>query len=93
MGVRIIEDNEGHAALYDSVTDVAFGPVFYDLDAEEAGEDVSAGMQAEEFLRFLKQDARIYSHTVLMDEYNRFRNLIEADGWYGVFGEEVGSSV
>jgi len=93
MGVRIIEDAD-HAALYDSVTDVAFGPVFYGLDESECGEDVSAGMQAEAFLKFLVQDARRYNHKVLMKQYKRFRDLIEQDGWYAAMDEwEVTSDV
>lgn len=93
MGVRIIEDNEGHAALYDSVKDVAFGPVFYSLDVSEVGEYVSAGQFAEAFLRYLPEDARTYSHEALMERYGWFWALLERKGWYGVFGEEVGSGV
>lgn len=89
MGVRIIEDNEGHAALYDSVTDVAFGPVFYDMDEEEIGEDVGAGAIAETFLRHLNRDARTLSHAEIMLEYGRFRDLLELKGWNEVAFEEV----
>lgn len=56
MGCRILYDaKEDMAALYDSVTDTAFGPVFYQ------GEDYTdAATRAEKFLEWLPGDARQY---------------------------------
>ncbi len=59
MGVRIIE-GKNHAALYDSVTGVAFGPVFEGLDAHD---------QAVHFLDTLPEDARSYSPAMLRGQH------------------------
>ncbi len=55
MGVRIIEGKR-QACLYDSVTGVAFGPVFTGLDAHD---------QAVHFNDWLEQDARTYTPAML----------------------------
>ena len=36
MSVRILEDKDGYKALYNSVTMMAFGPIFYEKDDIEA---------------------------------------------------------
>lgn len=82
MGVRIIHDTKNDVAcLYDSVSDVAFGPVFYGLDESEAGEPVDELEMAEGFRAWLRADARTYSAAELSSEYNTFRELIEREGW------------
>jgi len=67
MGVRVLYDrNDRMAALYCSTTGKAFGPIFHDRDITDAIE------LAENFLQWLEKDARKYSDSELMDEYNRF---------------------
>ena len=89
MGVRII-DNGTIACLYDSVTDMAFGPVFYGLDESEAGEEVDAVEMAEGFNDWLSEDARTYSPRELEAEYSAFRLEIEQSGWEAITGDAPG---
>ena len=57
MGVRILHDEGDEiACIYDSMTDIALGPVFRGLDAED---------QARHFLGWLEDDARTYSPQML----------------------------
>lgn len=90
MGVRILNDGK-RAVIYDSVSDIAFGPVFYDLDPSETG--LEYGVDAEEvadaFLNYLRHDARKYDSEALMEEYWSFRKLIEDAGWKAVLPEEA----
>jgi len=60
MGVHIIDNNDGEACLYCSVVMVAFGPIMEDYE------------EAEEFIKFLKEDARKYTEQKLMDQYTQF---------------------
>jgi hypothetical protein len=61
MGVRIIEGRGDYeCCLYDSVTMVAFGPVFRDSE------------QAEDFLATLTRDARAYTIDQLMEKWVEF---------------------
>lgn len=62
MGVRILEDKNGMACLYCSVTDYAFGPVFDNGSAE-----------ANLFLEWLPRDAREYQDNELVEKYSEFR--------------------
>ena len=64
MGVRIIGDDD-YAAIYDSVTMTAFGPVFNDAD------------EAERFLQWLPSDARGYGDSELHDKVSDFRDMEE----------------
>lgn len=89
MGVRII-DNGRIACLYDSVSDVAFGPVFYGLDESEAGEEVDAVEMADGFLGWLNRDARDYSPREIAAEYDAFRLEIEQGGWEAITGDAPG---
>ncbi len=72
MSVRIIEGRD-IAALYDSVTGVAFGPVFTGLDAHD---------QAVHFADWLDDDARTYSPLALDDQHKRWA-LHNLDPLYG----------
>lgn len=70
MGLRILHDSTGgHAALYCSTTDWAFGPVFYET-VDSTAED-----QAECFIHWLPQDARRYSDTELERKYAEWLGL------------------
>lgn len=70
MGVRILHDRTGgHAALYCSVSDWAFGPVFSDDD------DASAGDKAECFDAWLPRDARRYTDAELAKKYSEWLAL------------------
>ena len=61
MGVRILEDRDGYKCLYCSTTMVAFGNIFYE------NEDV------EEFLEWLKEDARRFTHKGLENKIYAWR--------------------
>ena len=77
MGVRIIEDkDERMAVLYCSTTTWAFGPVFYEF----ADGSLSARDMAITFIRWLPQDARLYTQKELEDKHNEWANL-NADEW------------
>jgi hypothetical protein len=72
MGVRVLHDvQEGHACLYDSVTETAFGPLFEDGDAAEA------------FLGWVTDkawgDVRMLSDSVLRSRFNEWTALGEAE--------------
>jgi hypothetical protein len=60
MGVRIIDNFDGEAAIYDSVSMTAFGPIFKDTE------------QAEAFLKWLVVDARRVEECDLMGKYSEF---------------------
>jgi hypothetical protein len=62
MGVRFIHDIvEDRVSLYDSVTSIAFGPIFeHEDDAREA---------ADAFLEWLPNDARTYSQAELIEKH------------------------
>ena len=62
MGVKVISAHSV-AVLYDSVTDIAFGPVIYDK------ENMDAEAAALAFLEWLPLDARRYSPKELSDKY------------------------
>ena len=67
MGVRILHDEGDEiACIYDSVKDVAFGPVFRGLDAED---------QAQHFLNWLTNDARVYGTRDLAGLHKRWAEL------------------
>lgn len=87
MGVRLLTE-DGKTAIYDSVTDTAFGPVFYGLDADEDAD--SEGADSEEmaklFLDWLPEDARKYDD--LRDRYGTFMGLMETEG-FKTLREEV----
>lgn len=61
MGVRILNDKDGYKCLYCSTTMVAFGNIFYE------DEDV------EEFLKWLKEDARHFTHQELENKIYEWR--------------------
>jgi hypothetical protein len=64
MGVRFISDAASfETAMYDSVTGIAFGPVFSCYD------------EAVEFVKWLKVDARSLTHKDLMAKYKEFYAL------------------
>lgn len=67
MGVRILHDAQNnHACLYDSVSDVAFGPVFYGHDCYD---------QAVHFTDWLGTDARLVNERgMLRAEYATWFN-------------------
>jgi hypothetical protein len=70
MGVRILYDRSaGHAALYCSTSDWAFGPVFIEDDT------ASAADQAEVFTDWLTQDARRYTDSELSAKYAEWLGL------------------
>jgi hypothetical protein len=70
MGLRILHDSEhGHAALYCSTSDWAFGPVFYETDM------ASAADQAIVFMNWLPQDARRYNDGELEHKYSEWQGL------------------
>jgi hypothetical protein len=70
MGVRILHnDDDSQAVLYCSVSDWAFGPVFYETD------EASAAAQAEVFAHWLPQDARRYSDSDLARQYSQWQGL------------------
>ena len=57
MGCRILDAGPDGAVLYDSVTMVAFGPVFSSADHAEA------------FLEFLGEDPRGMAETAVIEKY------------------------
>lgn len=65
MGVRIFKDM-GHAVMYCSTTDWAFGPVFHDTDEHDAEERV------EVFLEWLREDPRRLNDHELQMKYSLF---------------------
>lgn len=65
MGVRTIGDYDC-AAMYCSVTDWAFGPVFGEVDGHDARERIDL------FLEWLPLDPRKYSDNELHDKYVEF---------------------
>ncbi len=70
MGVRIVE-GRGIAALYDSVTGIAFGPTFQGLDAHD---------QATHFLDWLADDARLLTPVGLLAAHQRWADQnLDAD--------------
>lgn len=76
MSVRIIHDEEqGLANLYQSETDVAFGPVFY----AEGGSGYSALQIAEKFVEWANlRNTRLWlfrPEQDLMDKYHEFQQL------------------
>lgn len=79
MGVRILSDGE-NAAIYCSVTDVAFGPVFYGSDEHDAFE------RAEAFLDYLPLDARKYTDSELQTKYCEF---VDGEAAYWKAKEEL----
>lgn len=75
MGVRIIESRDGSmAALYDSVTETAFGPL---INEEHGGEYRDAEALAQLFLESLPQDARLYDEVELRRLYDQWRSDLE----------------
>lgn len=67
MGVRIISAHMGSVAvMYDSVTDWAFGPVFYDEG------DYSAEERIQHFLEWLQVDARSLTDVDLEGKRNEW---------------------
>lgn len=60
MSCRILEDKDGDACFYDSVTMTAFGPV---IDIEEL----------KSFEEWLKEDPRKYSSKELWDKFCEFK--------------------
>ena len=74
MGAKILHDEGDEiACIYDSVKDVAFGPVFRGLDAED---------QAQHFLNWLALDARTYEPRRLARLYVEWANQY-LDGEHG----------
>lgn len=76
MSVRIVHDEEqGLANLYQSETDVAFGPVFY----AEGGSGYSALQIAEKFVEWANlRNTRLWlfrPEQDLMDKYHEFQRL------------------
>jgi hypothetical protein len=76
MGCRIMHDREQNiATLYCSTTDVAFGPLFCDIDLFVRPDDANyyvvqdAGERAEAFLRWLPCDPRTLADADLMRSY------------------------
>ena len=66
MGCRIITDKDDeHEVFYCSTTMMAFGPVMYG--------------DAEEFLKWLKEDPRKYDVNELNDLYAQFREEKETE--------------
>jgi hypothetical protein len=71
MGVRILHDrDQSLACLYDSVTDTAFGPVFFStphVDAESAADCFVQWFNEEREVRPLPNDLRLVSARELED--------------------------
>jgi len=61
MSAKILTDKGGASCLFDSTTEVAFGPIFY------ADED------AQVFLDWLKVDPRLLSHEELSQKVAEWR--------------------
>ena len=82
MGVRLLTQ-DGKTAIYDSVTDTAFGPVFYGLDADEDADSEGADSEemAQLFLDWLAADARVYSNEELRGRFGDFLSLVETVGF------------
>jgi hypothetical protein len=59
MGCRILEDKNGYACFYDSVTMTAFGPV---TDVETL----------EQFEKYLNNDPRVYTNLGLEELWIKF---------------------
>jgi hypothetical protein len=71
MGLRILRDRtDDMAAMYDSVTDWAFGPVFYGPAAADRCQD---------FIDWLPNDARTYSEADLEHLYSDWCEAETAD--------------
>lgn len=72
MGVRITGPRDESAALYDSVTGIAFGPVFEDW------------LEAQAFLDWLKErgheDARALSAATLVSEHDAWTHERYTEG-------------
>lgn len=67
MGCRILYDSQSDlACLYCSTTDVAFGPVFYKSDEQDADE------RAEAFIAWLKTDPRKLTDAELSAAYGKW---------------------
>jgi hypothetical protein len=65
MGIRILEDKDGYKCLYCSVTMWAFGAIFYDNE------------DPEEFLEWLKKDARLLTDKEFESAVYDWRREIE----------------
>jgi hypothetical protein len=73
MGVRILHDpSEGKAALYDSVSGHAFGPVIGDLELFASAQDAALA-----FLDHLNVDARTLAPSILEVRLEAFRQALE----------------
>lgn len=69
MSVRYLTDIDGRVALFDSVTDIAFGPV---LQSPE---------HADDFLSWIARDPRTLPSSRLLDEHARWsRARVNAEG-------------
>jgi hypothetical protein len=89
MGVRILNDaTDEMAVLYDSVTDVTFGPLIREYDSETRDEQCPASWVAEAFLKWLgdgpRDDPRRMLPADVVTEYNNFLGEILRDGWEAV---------
>jgi hypothetical protein len=92
MSVRILENREqGMAVLYDSVTDVAFGPVFFNWSSDKHGDFQYADDVAEAFLDWLEVDPRKLTPLEIADAAARFSVEIERFGWDALVNKEVAS--
>ena len=98
MGVRTLTSvTEGKTVIYDSVTDIAFGPVFYEWDPADgntkaARDDRYEGADSEDvavlFLDWLEADARKYTPNALLEEWVKFTDRLREVG-FTKFREEV----
>lgn len=76
MGLRILYDTgQDMAAMYDSVTDTAFGPVFYAGEHHEPAEE-----RIQKFIDWLPADARVYNARDLENFYAMWLDAGEPGG-------------
>lgn len=94
MGVRLLTQ-DGKTALYDSVTDTAFGPVVYGWDEPDPGMKDEAEIETADseevallFLDWLSEDARTYAPKDLGYEWGVFVDALNERG-YEALREEV----
>lgn len=81
MSIRTLSDEHDEmAVMYDSVTGVAFGPVFNSLD--EGG--VGASDVVDRFLDWLNEDPRKMLPPDVVIEFGNFIDEIKRDGWDAV---------
>ena len=92
MGIRIMArgfDGDNLACLYDSTTDTAFGPVFYEFKKYERGDAergkrgklialLDAGEVAALFTVWVREDARNFSDQELANKAHAFRAWLDS---------------